>query len=192
MEQKVTLVWIYMGQNPTQRLDAIGKIDGTHLDILAVGNAQVQRAAELYAVSSAHSSLRSLDSVSLGAIWNAVSPESRAVVFWMDDGKPVNSIFPLDMARPLACADANQKTGSGQTVCDRHLHYWDGNALAISRSVAESISIEDMSLRDNSLLTLLSDIVDRDTLRGNRNLKLLFSPLERFAAIEATPVGLAS
>ena len=181
-----------MGQNPAQRLEVIGEIDGKHLDILAVGNAQVRRAAELHAVSSAHSSLQTLDTVSLGAIWNAVSPESQAVVFWMDDGKLVNSMFPLDMAAPLASADVDQKPSTEQTVRDRHLHYWDGNALAISRSVAESLSIEDMNLRDDCLLTLLSDIVDRDTLRGNRNLKLRFSPLERFAAIEATPIGLAS
>jgi hypothetical protein len=192
MDRKVTLVWIYMGKDPAGRLEAIGGIDGSHLEILAVGNEQVQKAAELYDVSRAHTSMKTLDSVSLGTIWNAASPQSESLVFWMDDGKLVNSTFPLDMAAPLAGADVEARAGAQHAVRDRHLHYWDGNALAVTRSLAESLALEDMTLRDDCLLILFSDVVDRDTQLGESQLKVMFSPLERFAAIEAQPLGLTS
>jgi hypothetical protein len=132
--------------------------------------------------------MRTLDSVSLDAIFKAVSPESRALVFWVDDEKLVSRTFPLDMAAPLSLAGDDASPQSA----DRHLHFWDGNALAISRSVAESLAISDLNLRDDSLLTLLSDVVGRGIQLSERKLKVMFSPLERFSAIDAQPMGLAS
>ena len=155
MDRKVTLVWIYMGKDPAGRLEAIGGIDGSHLEILAVGNEQVQKAAELYDVSRAHTSMKTL-------------------------------------AAPLAGTDVEARAGAQHAVRDRHLHYWDGNALAVTRSLAESLALEDMTLRDDCLLILFSDVVDRDTQLGESQLKVMFSPLERFAAIEAQPLGLTS
>ena len=91
--------------------------------------------------------------------------------------------FALDMASPILGSDP---------ASEQHLHYWDGNALAISRSIAEAITLQDMNLRDDCLLTLMSDIVDRGArLRGSR-IRLMFSPLEKFAAMAMEPIGLAS
>lgn len=177
-----------MGRNPEERLRFIGEIDGTHLDILSIGNAEVRKAVELYRVSRVDSSMQALDSVSLESIWAAISPDCAALVFWVDDGKTVGRTFPLDMAMPLS-APGGGRPGAAEDV---HLHYWDGNALAVSRRVAESLVLADMNLRDDSLLTFVSDMVDRRLRLGDPKLRVMLSSLERFAAIEAPPVGLAS
>ena len=121
--EKCGLVWIYTGQKPSERLEAIGSIDGQHLELIAVGNAEVQRAAELFSFSRPDISLQTLDSVSMQAIWQAIPPETKALVFWIDDEKLVSPGFPLKMAAPILESDPAR---------ERHLHYWDGNALAIS------------------------------------------------------------
>ena len=182
-DQRVALVWIYAGQNPSQRLETIGSIDGQHLELIAVGNAKVQRAAEMFSFSQPNVSLQTLDSVSMQAIWKAIPSQTRAIVLWMDDEKLVSPGFALDMAAPILGPDP---------ASEQHLHYWDGNALAISRSIAEAITLQDMNLRDDCLLTLMSDIVDQGArLRGSR-VRLMFSPLEKFAAMAMEPIGLAS
>jgi hypothetical protein len=182
-DQRVALVWIYTGQTPYERLETIGSIDGQHLELIVVGNAEVQRAAELFSFSRPNVSLKALDSVSMQAIWQAIPPTTRAVVFWIDDEKLVSPGFPLEMAAPILESDP---------ALERHLHYWDGNALAISRSIAEAMTLEDMNLRDDCLLTMLSDVVDhRGRIRGSR-VRVMFSPLEKFAAMAMEPMGLAS
>ena len=76
---------------------------------------------------------------------------------------------------------------------ERHLHYWDGNALAISRSIAEAMTLEDMNLRDDCLLSMMSDIVDfRGAGPRGSSVRVMFSPLEKFAAMAMEPMGLAS
>ncbi len=183
-DQKVALVWIYAGQRPSERLETLGSIDGQHLELIAVGNTRVQRAAELFSFSRPNVSLQTLDSVSMRAIWKAIPSGIRAVVFWMDDGKRVSPGFPLEMAAPILESDPTS---------ERHLHYWDGNALAISMSIAEAITLEDMTLRDDCLMTMLSDIVDhRGANVGGSRVRLKFSPLEKYAAMAMEPMGLAS
>ena len=182
-EQRIALVWMYAGRNPRERLETIGSIDGQHIELIAVGNVEVQRAAELFSFSRPNISLRTVDSVSMSAIWQAVPSEVAVLVFWMDDEKLVSPGFSLEMAAPIL---------EGILGEEQHLHYWDGNALAVSRSVAEALMIEDMTLRDDCLLTMLSDIVDRGArLRGSR-VRMMFSPLERFAVMSQEPIGLAS
>ena len=90
-DQKVALVWIYTGQKPSERLETIGSIDGQHLKLIAVGNAEIQRAAELFSFSRPDVSLQTLDSVSMQAIWQAIPPEAKAIVFWIDDEKLVSA-----------------------------------------------------------------------------------------------------
>ena len=183
-DQKVALVWIYTGQKPSERLETIGSIDGQHLKLIAVGNAEIQRAAELFSFSRPDVSLQTLDSVSMQAIWQAIPPEAKAIVFWIDDEKLVSAGFPLEMAAPILESDPAR---------ERHLHYWDGNALAISRSIAEAMTLEDMNLRDDCLLSMMSDIVDHRGAqsRGSR-VRVMFSPVEKFAAMAMEPMGLAS
>ena len=181
--QRVALVWMYAGRNPSERLETIGSIDGRHLELIAVGNVEVQRAAELFSFSHPNLSLRTLDSISMEAIWKAVPSDVKALVFWVDDDKVVDPAFPFEMAAPILGPDPG---------AEQHLHYWDGNALAVSRSIAEALTLEDMTLRDDCLLTMMSDIVDRGArLRGSR-VRLMFSPLERFVVMAQEPVGLAS
>jgi hypothetical protein len=182
-DQRVALVWIYAGQTPYERLETIGSIDGQHLELIAVGNAEVQRAAELFSFSRPNVSLKTLDSVSMQAIWQAIPPKTRAVVFWIDDENLVSPGFALEMAAPILESDP---------ALERNRHYWDGNALAIARSIAETMTLEDMNLRDDCLLTMLSDVVDhRGRIRGSR-VRVMFSPLEKFAAMAMEPMGLAS
>ena len=181
--QLVALVWIYAGRNPSERLETIGSIDGRHLELIAVGNVEVQRAAELFSFSHPNLSLRTLDCISTEAIWKAVPSDAKALVFWVDDDKVVDPAFPFEMAAPNLGPDPG---------AEQHLHYWDGNVLAVSRSIADALTLEDMTLCDDCLLTVLSDIVDRGArLRGNR-VRLMFSPLERFVVMAQEPVGLAS
>ena len=184
LHQRVALVWIYRGQKPSQRLETIGSIDGQHLELIAVGDAEVQRAAELFSFSRPNVSLQTLDSVSMQSIWRAIPPEAQAVVFWLDDEKLVSPGFPLEMAAPILDSDP---------ASDQHLHYWDGNALAMSKAMAEAMTLQDMSLRDDCLLSMMSDMVDHcaASLRGSR-VRLMFSPLERFAVMAMEPMGLAS
>ncbi len=183
-DQRVALVWIYTGQDPSERLETIGSIDGQHLELIAVGNSEIQRAAELFSFSRPNVSIQTLNSVSMRAIWQAIPPDTKAVVFWIDDEKLVSPGFPLEMAAPILNSDP---------ASERHLHYWDGNALAISRSIAEAMTLEDINLRDDCLLTMMSDIVDHRVARstGSR-VRAIFSPVEKFAAMAMEPMGLAS
>ncbi len=183
-DQRVALVWIYRGQKPYERLETLRSIDGQHLEFIAVGNAEVQRAAELFSFSRPNVSLQTLDSVSIQAIWKAIPPRTKAVVFWIDDEKRVRPGLPLEMAAPILESDR---------ASERHLHYWDGNALAMSKSIAQTMTVEDITLRDDCLLTMMSDIVEHrgSRLTGSR-LRLVFSPLEKFAAMCMEPMGLAS
>jgi len=76
---------------------------------------------------------------------------------------------------------------------ERHLHYWDGNALAIYRSIAEAMTLEDINLHDDCLLTMMSDIVGHRGARSRgSHIRVIFSPLEKFAAMAMEPMGVAS
>ena len=119
----------------------------------------------------------------MDAIWQAVPPDVGAVVFWMDDEKLVHPEFPVEMAAPIF---------TGNVAVEQQLHYWDGNAMAISRSAAEALSIRDLTLRGASLLTLMSDIVERGTRLQSDRMRILFSPMERFVAMANEPVGAVS
>ena len=182
-DRRVALVWIYLGRNPSERLETVGSIDGGRMELVAVGDAEVQKAAELFTVSRPDVSLQTVDSVSMDAIWRAVPSDVGAVVFWMDDEKLVPREFPVEMAAPIFADDV---------AAEQQLHYWDGNAMAISRSAAEALSIRDLTLRGDSLLTLMSDVVERGTRLQSDRSRILFSPMERFAAIASEPVGTVS
>jgi hypothetical protein len=116
-------------------------------------------------------------------IWQAVPEDASGIVFWMDDEKLVNREFPLEMAAPVEVEDPSTR---------HHLHYWDGNAMAVSRPAAESLTIRDLNIRGGSLMPLVSDIVERGTRLSDERLKLRFSPVERFAAMSTEPVGAVS
>jgi hypothetical protein len=180
---RTALIWIYLGRNPSERLEAIGSIDGRRLELVVVGNVEVQKAAELFVFSRPDISLRTVDSVSMETIWQAVPDDAGEIVYWMDDEKLVNREFPLEMAAPVQGDDPATK---------HHLHYWDGNAMAVSRTAAEALTIRDLNIRGGSLMPLMSDIVDRGTRLPGERLKLRFSPVERFAAIETEPLGAVS
>ena len=182
-DRRVALVWIYLGRDPSERLETVGSIDGGSMELVAVGNVEVQKAAELFTFSRPDVSLRTVDSVSMDAIWQAVPSDVGAVVFWMDDEKLVHPEFPVEMAAPIF---------TGNVAVEQQLHYWDGNAMAISRSAAEALSIRDLTLRGASLLTLMSDIVERGTRLQSDRMRILFSPMERFVAMANEPVGAVS
>ena len=100
-DRRVALVWIYLGRNPSERLETVGSIDGGRMELVAVGNVEVQKAAELFTFSRPEVSVRTVDSVSMDAIWQAVPTDVGAVVFWMDDEKLVHREFPVEMAAPI-------------------------------------------------------------------------------------------
>jgi hypothetical protein len=173
-DRRTALIWIYLGSNPTERLETIGSIDGLRLELIVVGNAEVQKAAELFAFSRPDISLKTVDSVSMETIWQAVPADADGLVYWMDDEKLVNREFPLEMVAPVR----------GEGPAPKHqLHYWDGHAIAVARPLAEALTIRDMNIRGGSLMPLLSEIIDRGTRLPGERLKLRFSPVERFAAI---------
>ena len=135
-----------LGQSPSERLESIGTIDAGHMELIAVGNVHVQRAVELFSFANPDRAVRAVESVSMAHLWDAVPDDVGALVFWISPG------FPLERAKPLLAEDPSR---------EQHLHYWDGNALAISRSMAESVALRDMNLRGDCLLTFMSDIVER-------------------------------
>ena len=182
-DHRTALIWIYLGRNPSERLETIGSIDGRRLELIAVGNVEVQKAAELFAFSRPDISLRTVDSVAMETIWQAVPEDASGIVFWMDDEKLVNREFPLEMAAPVEVEDPSTR---------HHLHYWDGNAMAVSRPAAEALTIRDLNIRGGSLMPLVADIVERGTRLSGERLKLRFSPVERFAAMSTEPVGAVS
>ena len=169
-DRRVVLVWIYLGRNPSERLETVGSIEGGRMELVAVGNAEVQKAAELFTFSRPDVSLQTVDSVSMDAISRAVPSDVGAVIFWMDNEKLVPRDFPVEMAAPIFADDA---------AAEQQLHYWDGNAMAISRSAAEALSIRDLTLRGDSLLTLMSDVVECGTRVQSDRIRILFSPMER-------------
>ena len=176
--RRIALAWIYMGNHPADRLETIAGGDAAGVKLIAVGNREVRRAAELYGFSRPDLATRTLDAVALDSIWGALGAEAEALVLWIDDGKRVSPGFVREMAAPV--------------LADRHLHYWDGNALALSQRTGETLSFGDMLLRDDDLLTLLSDIVDHGSRLGSPRMRLLFSPAERFSTMSMEPLGLAS
>lgn len=180
---RMALVWIYLGQNPSERLESIATLDAEHMELIAVGNVHVQRAVELFSFSRPDVAVRAVESVSMAHLWDAVPEDVGALVFWIDDEKLVSPDFPMEMATPLL---------AGDPVSEQHLHYWDGNALAISRPMSESVALKDMTLRGDCLLTFMSDIVERGCGVTGTQVKLMFSPLERFAAMAMEAVGVPS
>ena len=55
------------------------------------------------------------------------------------------------------------------------------------------MTLEDMNLRDDCLLSMMSDIVDfRGAGPRGSSVRVMFSPLEKFAAMAMEPMGLAS
>ena len=182
-KRRIALVWIYVGQSPSERLESIGTIDAGHMELIAVGNVHVQRAVELFSFANPDRAVRAVESVSMAHLWDAVPDDVGALVFWIDDEKLVSPGFPFEMARPLLAEDPSR---------EQHLHYWDGNALAISRSMAESVALRDMNLRGDCLLTFMSDIVERSCGVAGSQVKLMFSPLEKFAAMAMEAVGVPS
>ena len=182
-KRRIALVWIYVGQSPSERLESIGTVDAGHMELIAVGNVHVQRAVELFSFANPDRAVRAVESVSMAHLWDAVPDDVGALVFWIDDEKLVSPGFGLEMAKPLLAEDPSR---------EQHLHYWDGNALAISRSMAESVALRDMSLRGDCLLTFMSDIVERSCGVAGSQVKLMFSPLEKFAAMAMEAVGVPS
>ena len=67
-DRRVVLVWIYLGRNPSERLETVGSIDDARVELIAVGNAEVQKAAGLFTFSRPDVSLQTVDSVSMDAI----------------------------------------------------------------------------------------------------------------------------
>jgi len=101
---RLALVWMYLGNNPEDRRDAIAGLDYPHVDLVAPGETQ-----------------------SLNSIAELVAPDADLCVFWADDDKPIGGDFLREMVRPLVFPD---KADKKRAV----MHLWAGNALAIPRS----------------------------------------------------------
>jgi hypothetical protein len=110
-----------------------------------------------------------------------IPQQAKTCVFWLDDDKPVRLNFVQEMIQPLSPAS---QLRSG-------LHFWAGNALAVSRELLEVWSPGEFTPTD-SLWKLLSSIVDVAAAENGVPMHVAFSSIERFAPLMTDPVGIPS
>jgi len=112
----------------------------------------------------------------------AIPNETEVCVFWIDDDKPISSVFLKEMTRPLTNKDLRAV-----------MHYWSGNAFSLPKSMLDAFSLtQDNPATVPSLLQLLLPVLDAAGPQPHGRIHLAFSSTERLAPLSMDPVGFPS
>ena len=176
----IALVWMYQGRHAANRLDEIVRMDYPHFEVLLVGNDEVRKAAELFAFESQRVRIRTSSAISPKGLRDLFDSGTEAYVFWVDDDKPVVPGFLHEMVRPIYRDDWASEDHA--IACGRPIvHFWSGNALCVPRSVLDRCTLDDEDFRGNSLLGLLTPILDVAGGRVKNRIPVALSSSEKLA-----------
>ena len=160
---KLTLFWVYDGEDAKARLSSIYSLDYPEFDVVTADGTQT-----------------------LLELGTHIADDSEICVFWADDGKPVGPNFLREMVQPLTLDDDD----AGSALPDMHL--WSGNALAMTCGTFYDVGNDDFVFKMSNFMKMALRFLDASyNLRG-RKAQVTFSSMERLAPMCAEPVGLPS
>jgi len=160
---KLTLFWIYDGEDAKSRRTAIYSLDYPDFNVVVANGTQT-----------------------LLELGTHIPDDSEICVFWADDGKPVGPNFLREMVQPL-----NPEHSEANSALPE-MHLWSGNALAMTCGTFYDVGNDDFVFQMSNFMKMALRFLDASyTLRGRRA-QVTFSSMERLAPMCAEPVGLPS
>ena len=159
---KLTLFWMYDGDDSKNRLKSIESLDYPDFTVVTARGTQTLLELGMH-----------------------IPDDSEICVFWADDGKPVGPNFLREMAQPLL-----EDHASNSAPPDMHL--WSGNALAMTCGTFYDVGNDDFVFKMSSFMKMALRFLDASYSLHGRKAQVTFSSMERLAPMCAEPVGLPS
>ena len=160
---KLTLFWMYDGEDAKGRLSSIYSLDYPEFNVVIADGTQT-----------------------LMELGTHIADDSELCVFWADDGKPVGPKFLREMVQPLTL----DGTDAASALPDMHL--WSGNALAMTCGTFYDVGNDDFVFKTTSFMKMALRFLDASNSLRGRKAQVTFSSIERLAPMCAEPVGLPS